>query len=261
MAAASDMRALRIQSNVVGALILRELHTRFGRENIGYLWIFAEPLLLAVAVGLLHSRHQYPLSGNIRTIPFAVSGYTLFIMFRSTVSRAETLLEANRPLLNHRRVTILDMLVARAALELASTIVVLTLLLSAIAAFGFGEWLADPLKVALAVLLIAWFSFACSMLVAFLSHESHAFARLVHPVLYLSLPLSGAFFSMTWFSGALQDLLSWVPTVPIFELLRTGQFEGYPKDYAALTYPVACCGVLTLMGLAALKLMRRRVQV
>jgi capsular polysaccharide transport system permease protein len=261
MPVASDMSALRIQSNVVGALILRELHTRFGRENIGYLWIFAEPLLLAFAVGLLHSRSEYPLSGNIRTIPFAVAGYTLFIMFRSTVSRAETLLEANRPLLNHRRVTILDMLIARAALELASTTVVLTLLLSAIAVFGFGEWPAEPLKVGLAVMLIAWFSFACSMLVAILSHESHAFARLVHPVLYLSLPLSGAFFSMIWFSGTLQDLLAWVPTVPIFELLRTGQFEGYPPEYAGLAYPVACCGVLTLLGLASLKLMRGRVQV
>ena len=261
MSARSDLEALRIQSNVIGALILRELHTRFGRENIGYLWIFAEPLLLAAAVALLHSRHEYPISGNIRTIPFAVAGYTLFIMFRSTVSRAETLLEANRPLLNHRRVTILDMLLARAALEFASTTLVLGLLLSALAALGFGEWPADPLMVALALILIGWFSFACSMMVTFLSHESHAFGRLVHPVLYLSLPLSGAFFSLTWFSGPLRDLLSWVPTVPIFELLSAGQFEDYPFEYASLAYPVACCGILTAVGLASLKVLRKRVQV
>ena len=258
---ASDLAALRLQSNVVGALILRELHTRFGRENIGYLWIFAEPLLLAVAVGLLHSRSQYPLTGNIRTIPFAVAGYTLFIMFRSTVSRAETLLEANRPLLNHRRVTILDMLIARAALELASTTVVLVILLSAVATFGFGEWPADPLKIGVALLLMAWFSFAFSLLVAFLSHESHAFARLVHPALYLSLPLSGAFFSMLWFSAPIQHLLAWVPMVPMFELMRAGQFDGYPLEYARLGYPLACCGLMTVLGLASLRLMRKRVQV
>src|SRR5690348_7962926 len=92
------LEAVNIQAGVIGALILRELHTRFGRENIGYLWLFAEPMLLAVAVALLHNGHQLPIAGGIRPIPFAIAGYSLFIMFRSVVSRAETVLEANRPL-------------------------------------------------------------------------------------------------------------------------------------------------------------------
>lgn len=259
--AQSDMAALRIQSNVIGALIMRELHTRFGRENIGYLWLFAEPLLLAFAVALLHSQHELPLSGNIRTIPFAIAGYTLFIMFRSTVSRAESLLEANAPLLNHRRVTILDMVIARAALEIASALLVLALLLSAAAMLGFAEWPADPLLVGIALLLMGWFSFACSMCITFLSHESHAIGRLVHPLLYLSLPLSGAFFSMTWFSGPIRELLSWVPTVAIFELLSMGQFAGYTDEYAGLAYPIACCAVLSVLGMFGLRLMRGRVQI
>jgi capsular polysaccharide transport system permease protein len=153
------------------------------------------------------------------------------------------------------------MLIARAALELASTTVVLVILLSAVATFGFGEWPADPLKVGAALLLMAWFSFGFSLLVAFLSHESHAFARLVHPALYLSLPLSGAFFSMLWFSAPIQHLLAWVPTVPMFELMRAGQFDGYPLEYAGLAYPLACCGLMTVLGLAGLRLMRKRVQV
>jgi capsular polysaccharide transport system permease protein len=33
-------RALDVQRRVIGALIMRELHTRFGRDNIGYAWIF-----------------------------------------------------------------------------------------------------------------------------------------------------------------------------------------------------------------------------
>lgn len=252
---------LRIQANVIGALIMRELHTRFGRENIGYLWLFAEPLMLAFAVGLLHSRHEFPITGNIRTIPFALAGYTLFIMFRSTVSRAETLLEANRPLLNHRRVTILDMLLARAALEIGSSILVLALLLSGAAMLGFAEWPVDPLLVGVALLMMGWFSFACSMLVTFLAHESPAFGRLVHPVLYLSLPVSGAFFSMGWFSSSIQNLLSWVPTVPIFELLSVGQFKGYSDGFAALGYPIACCALLTALGLASLRILRGKVQI
>src|SRR5580692_536067 len=42
----------RIQVRVLGALIVRELHTRFGRDNIGFLWFIVEPMLLAVGVAL-----------------------------------------------------------------------------------------------------------------------------------------------------------------------------------------------------------------
>ena len=41
---ASFASALATQFRVIGALILRELHTRYGRENIGYLWMIGEPM-------------------------------------------------------------------------------------------------------------------------------------------------------------------------------------------------------------------------
>jgi capsular polysaccharide transport system permease protein len=253
--------SLRVQSNVIGALILRELHTRFGRQNIGYLWLFAEPLLLAFAVALLHSQSHLPVAGGVMSIPFAIAGYTLFIMFRSMVSRAETMLEANRPLLNHRQVTILDMAVARALLELASTAVVLVLLLTAAWMVGLANPPADFVAVAAAVVLLGWFSFALSMVVIALGHESPMAGRLVHPLLYLSMPLSGAFFAMPWLPAGLRDMAAWIPTVPIFELMRFGLFAGYPDADAGLAYPVATCAALTLIGLAGLRLLRPRVQI
>lgn len=252
---------LRTQGNVVGALILRELHTRFGRANIGFLWIFGEPLLLAVAVGALHSAQHLPLTGNAKSVPFALTGYALFIMFRSMVSRAETLLEANRPLLNHRHVTLFDMLLARAILELASTVAVLVLLLPVAWLAGYADMPHDPVLVLAATVLLGWFSFALSMLIMASSHQSPLVGRLVHPLLYLSMPLSGAFFAMQWFSPALQDLLAWMPTVPVFELMRVGLFAGYPADHAGLAYPLACTALLTLLGLAALRAVRPRIEI
>lgn len=254
-------RAARTQGNVVGALILRELHTRFGRANIGFLWIFGEPLLLAVAVGALHSAQRLPLAGNARSVPFALAGYGLFIMFRSMVSRAETLLEANRPLLNHRHVTLFDMLLARALLELGSTVTVLALLLPAAWLAGYADLPDNPVLVLVATVLLGWFSFALSMVVMALSHESVLAGRLVHPLLYLSMPLSGAFFSMEWFAPPLQELLGWFPTVPVFELMRAGLFAGYPADHAGLTYPIAVTALLTLLGLAALRAVRPRIEI
>ena len=36
---------LATQWRVVGALLIREIYTRFGRESLGFAWIVAEPLV------------------------------------------------------------------------------------------------------------------------------------------------------------------------------------------------------------------------
>ncbi|WP_448659586.1 ABC transporter permease [Sphingomonas sp. CJ99] len=251
---------MQSQARVVGALILRELHTRFGRDNIGYLWIFAEPILLAVAVAVLHGNAHHPTSGGIRPVPFALGGYILFIMFRSVVSRAETVLEANRPLLHHRMVTIPDMLIARSLLEAISTAAVLALLLGAAVLLGLGELPADWAAVLAALALMVWFSLGLGMAVTALSHEMPVIGRLIHPLLYLSMPLSGAFFVLSWLPTPLADLVRWMPTVPIFELLREGQFSGYRSPDLDIGYCIAWCAALTLTGLAALRYVRSRIE-
>ena len=43
-------RGFSNQRKVIGALLMRELHTRYGRENVGYLWLILEPMMLAGAV-------------------------------------------------------------------------------------------------------------------------------------------------------------------------------------------------------------------
>ncbi len=260
MTPASFREALRVQGNVIGALILRELHTRFGRANIGYLWLFAEPMLLAIAVALLHSNHDLPIAGGIRPIPFAIAGYGLFIMFRSVVSRAESVIEANRPLLHHRPVTIADMLIARMALEAVSTIVMLVVLLGGAWALGLADPPARPEAFAGAVALMCWFSFGLSLIVTTASHQSPMIGRLIHPLLYLSLPVSGAFFALSWFPQGVRDLLVWVPTVHIFELLKVGQFEPFESRWIDLSYVIGWCGGLTLIGLFGLNHLRARIE-
>nr|WP_310525226.1 ABC transporter permease [Polymorphobacter sp.] len=260
MTTATLQRGVSVQANVIGALILRELHTRYGRDNIGYLWVIAEPMLLAAAVALLHSGEHLRYLGGLRPIPFALVGYCLFILFRSIVSRAETVLEANRPLLYHRQVTLFDMLAARALLEGASTTFALTLLLGLAFLLGYSDLPARPLTLVAAIAFMLWFSFGLSMLVAAAAQRSHAFARLLHPALYLSMPLSGAFFVLAWLPQGFRDILQWVPLVQIFELARRGMFAAYQTPYVDFAYLTAWCLSLTLLGMLALKAIRAEIQ-
>ncbi|WP_020205086.1 ABC transporter permease [Cupriavidus sp. WS] len=249
---------LRVQIQVIGALILRELHTRYGRENIGYLWLIGEPMLLAGSVALIHlgdTHHR----GNILPVPFALGGYCAFIIFRSIITRAESALHANQPLLYHRMVTIFDMLAARAVLEGASSTLALALLLAGACALGAAEPPARPLALLAALALMTWFSFGLSMLVCAVTYASKMANRLIHPLVYLAMPMSGAFFLLRWIPEPYRGWLSWVPLTQIFELLRIGQFESFDSPYVDGFYLVGWCLALTLAGLASLRVVRRHI--
>jgi capsular polysaccharide transport system permease protein len=43
-------RDFTVQRQVVGAIMMRELMTRWGRRNLGFAWLFCEPLVFALPV-------------------------------------------------------------------------------------------------------------------------------------------------------------------------------------------------------------------
>src|SRR5579862_1555365 len=134
-----------VQLRVIGAVIMRELHTRFGRDNIGYLWMFVEPMLLASAISGVHLAVHAHLPFGMEVVPFYLSGYTPFLMFRQIVNRASGTIEANRTLLYHRQITIFDLLLARALLDFVGTSLALVTLLCASKVLGLGGLPERPL--------------------------------------------------------------------------------------------------------------------
>lgn len=258
--AAEFFRGLDVQAHVIGALILRELHTRYGRDNIGYLWMLADPMMLALAVVLIHLpggmyRESMPI------VPFVLGGYTVFIIFRGIIGRAESTLEANQPLLYHRTVSIFDMLFARAVLEGAACFAALVILLGGAFAAGLAAPPARPLTFLGSVLFMTWVSFGLSMLVCAMGHASKTAGRLVHPVVYVMFPLSGCFYTLKSVPEPYRHWIGWSPFNQIFEMLRTGLFENIDSPYYHPPYLFGVCMTLTLLGMFTLRVLRRRVHV
>ena len=81
-------KGLRVQLKVIQALLIRELVTRFGRENIGFLWIMAEPLLFAGLVGIVWTFLKGPESHGIGVIAFVISGYIPLTFLRHSFGRS-----------------------------------------------------------------------------------------------------------------------------------------------------------------------------
>jgi len=250
--------ALSIQCRVIGALLMRELHTRYGRDNVGYLWLVLEPLMFGSVIALMHTGQQSH-GGEINPVAFAVTGYSVFIIFRGIVNRAEGALEGNLPLLYHKMVTVLDITIARALLELAGTICAFLILLSLAIALGFTELPARPLYLAMGIFYVFWISFALSMIITGGTYERHTVGRLVHPCTYFSMPISGAFLAVSWVPEPYRTYLLWVPLPHMFELVRYGQFANATMEYVDIPYATAWNVGLTLVGLLMVFSVRKRI--
>lgn len=256
----SLIEAFRIQARVVGALLMRELHTRYGRENVGYLWMILEPLTLGSAVALIHAGSHTNYGSDIRPVPFSMVGYCVFIIFRGIFTRAEGTIEANRPLLYHRMVTLLDMLVARALLEGAGVGSTLVILLGFAYVVDIAGLPFRPLWLILGVFYMVWLSFALSMICCAITHDNRLAARLIHPATYILMPLSGGFYMMKWIPLPYQDWLWYgMPFVHIFEMCRYGQFEAAEATFINLDYLTGVCLILTVIGCLSLRIVRRHV--
>lgn len=253
------LRGLTIQMRVIGALMMRELHTRYGRENIGYLWLIGEPMMLATVIGAIHSAGRTEYGSDMKPIPFAVLGYTIYIMFRGIVNRSEGGLEANATLLYHRSVTIMDIITARAILEAAGTFLALAVLMILLISVGWGAPPVRPLYLIAAVVLMFWYSFAHSMIITAITHDNRTIGRLVHPYSYFMIPVSGAFYQVEWVPHPYRDYLLWIPLPHIFELARYGMFQSADLRFFDGQYVVGACLVLSAIGLTLIRMARSRI--
>lgn len=256
----SFFAALRVQMRVLGALILRELHTRYGRENVGYLWMFLEPMMLASVIGLMHYETGHTAyGGDIKPLPFGVIGYTTFILFRGIVNRSDGAVEANAPLLYHRSVTVLDIVFARAFLEFASVFATFAIIMTLMVCVGLAEPPARPLSLMLGWALMWWFCIGHSLLITAFTYERRTLGRLVHPYSYFMTGLSGAFYQMKWLPPGIRNWAEWLPTTTIFETVRYGWFSSSNDDYSFYGYCAAFCLVTTWIGMIGIARLRGRI--
>lgn len=251
--------SLRIQLRVIGAVMLRELHTRFGRNNVGYLWLVLEPLILSGGVSIFHvfSGLQGPL--GFQPGPFYAVGYIIYIIFRNNVNRAAGLIESNKPLLYHRNVTLLDINIARVALDVVATLGATIIILSIFYLLGIGLVPERPWLLLAAMLLMAWLSLSVGLMVTGFSELSSLTERIVHPMTYLILPFSGMFTVMDELPRSYARLDALFPFPHMADLARMGLRSDFNSSYLNVTYVLvfnACC---TVFGILLLRVARGRM--
>jgi capsular polysaccharide transport system permease protein len=257
----SFLQSLAIQFRVLHALMMRELITRYGRDNLGVLWLVGEPMIFTLGVTTLWSAAGLSHGGTgIPIVAFAVTGYSSVLMWRNATSQCSAGIEQNKPLLFHRSVLIIDVFLTRIALEIvgaSSSFIVLSFF------FIFIGWMPVPDNVLLVLggwFMLAWFGASIALLVGAGTAFSPLVHRLWHPTAYLLFPMSGAAFMVHWLPKKLQEVVLFLPMVHGVELLRHGYFGNVVPTHYDIGYMAECCLALTLCGLYVVREASRRVE-
>jgi len=245
---------------VIHALLMREVITRFGRHNLGVLWLIAEPMMFTMGVATLWYLGGFNHGSRLPIMPFAITGYTSVLMCRNTVGRCAVAVLQNLNLLYHRNVKVLDILLTRAILECAGTTTSFAILTAVLVS---GNWTAmpeDSLKVVGGLTLLAWFSTGLGLCVGAAASFSEVVDRIWHPFAYVLLPLSGAPFMVDWLPATAQGYVLALPMVHCLELLREGYFGHVVRTHYELGYVIAFNMLITLAGLLLARFASRRTE-
>jgi ABC-type polysaccharide/polyol phosphate export permease len=251
-------RSLAIQRRVIGALLMREVLTRYGRHNIGFLWLFVEPMMFTAGITVLWSFIRAAHS-NLPIVAFAVTGYSSVLLWRNMAGRTIGCIDPNRALMYHRHVKVIDIFAARILLEMIGAITSFAVLSILFIAVGWMEPPENALKVAFGIFMLSWFGAGLALLLGSWSEQTEIVHKLWTPTSYVLFPLSGAAFLVDALPLKAQEVVLYFPMVHGIEYLREGYFGSVFRAHYDLLYMGVWNTMLTLVGLAKMRVVGRDV--
>ena len=245
----------QIQRDVIYALLLRELSSRFGKSRGGFLWVLVEPIAhLLVPVIMFGFIRQRMLPG-VEYPVFLVYGFLPFLFFKAICMQIINSVNAGRGLLSYRQVLLMDVFVAKALAYAVIQAIVATIVLSGLDMLDYHVFPPRPVEFAGILALTALFGFGLGVVLAAVVSLIPD-ARPVIQVMFMPLYfVSGILFPVTRFSDQWVQWLALNPLLHLVELSRLTAVDGYePMKYTSLAYPLALALVLTIVGLMLYRL-------
>lgn len=252
-------RSAAIQGRVIYALLMREVLTRYGRHNIGFLWLFVEPMLFTTGVTILWTLSKSVHGSALPIVAFALTGYSSVLLWRNMPARCIGSIGPNLALMYHRNVKAIDVFLARLLLEAGGATVSFVTLSLFYIYIGWLDPPEDVLTVMEGWLLLAWFGAALAMFLGALGEKTELVERFWHPASYIAFPLSGAAYLVDALPTSAQKYALYIPMVNGVEIVREGYFGDKIRTHYDLPYLLGCCILLTLLALAQVAVVNRNI--
>lgn len=239
---------------------MRELITRYGRKNIGFLWLFVEPLLLTLLIAVAWKYIKADKFSTLNIIAFMITGYPIAMMWRNASNRAKGAISANLSLLYHRNVKVLDTIFTRVLLEVAGASIAQIILVAIFIAIGWIDIPHDIFYMLCAWVLMAFFALGLGLIICALAHYIEPFGKIWGTISFILLPLSGAFFFVHNLPPKAQEIALLFPMIHGTEMFRHGYFGEIVITYESISYIIVSDLILIFIGLLLVRSFRKGIE-
>lgn len=243
----------------VGALILREMSTTYGRSPGGYFWAVAEP---AAGIALLSFAFSLairaPTLGNNFAL-FYATGYLPFMLYFDVARRVSMSIAFSRPLLMYPPVTYIDALIARWLINTLTHLLVFCIVISGLWLFYDLQLILDHSAIARSLIMAAALALGVGVLNCFLFAMFPLWDRvwgILNRPMFL---ISAVVFTPDVVPEPFRGWLLLNPLVHVVGEMRRGFYPTYDAAYLSYVYVMAWAVISLALGLALLRLYRARI--
>ena len=240
----------QIQRDVIYALLLRELSSRFGRSRGGFVWVLVEPIAHLLVPVIMFGFIRQRLVPGVEFPVFLVYGFLPFLLFKTICLQIVDGVNAAQRILLYRQVLLMDVFVAKALAHGVIQVIVFIPVLTGLGLLGYEVLPPRPVEFAGVLALTAMLAFGLGLLLAAIASlvpDSRAVIHVMFMPLYF---VSGILFPVTRFPDEWVQWLAINPVFHVVELSRVMSVEGFePTKYLSINYPVALALAATITGL------------
>ncbi|WP_198004307.1 ABC transporter permease [Brevundimonas sp. BAL3] len=249
------------QGKIIGALMMREIMTRYGREGLGFFWLVGEPLLFCFGVLLMWTILKPPYEHGIRLGPFVMTGYMSLLLLRHFLAACMGAVQANAGLLYHRKISILHIYLSRMVLEFAGGTAAFFIVYAALLSLGQVGLPHDYLLLYSGWTLMAWLAMGLGMIFSGLALRYELFERLVGFLSYALIPISGSFVMASFLPAGARGLYLLIPFPHAVEMIRAAVFGEFVDTYYTPAYALVWGLILNLTGLLLISSAKQHLEI
>ena len=243
-------------SDLLLAVMLRNIRTRFFGHGLGFLIAIAWPIVhTAIVVGLFALGSRTTPVGDSAVL-FIATGAIQFMTF-SYLSRFMLIsVIVNRPLLSFPQVKVLDVLIASAILEILSSCLVLLLFIAIAWTMDVPFQPRDIIEASYAFGAAILLGVGFGLLNGVIALANHMWAVVYSLTVILLWMTSGIYFVADVIPDPYRTILSYHPVLQCTEWMRHAYYEGYGNIVLDRAYVLEFGAIMLCLGLAIERLSR-----
>ena len=250
------------QLRALVALMVWEGQSSYTQETLGFFWVLAEPLILTSGVIILWSlmgRDRGHMDVSI--VAMGLSAYTHIQLWRLGVLPCIAIIRRSAWLYYHPNVHVFDVIAAHILMKAVSIFASFVVIASCLTLVGILQPVRDPGLLVAAYALDTLYTLAFATFIAGPCAMNEYIEQIMHPAMYLTLPLSGAFSLTDWLPPAEKVILEWSPNANCMEMFRAGMFSLSVKTYWSVPLILLSSLFLLAVGLPLAEYARRHIEV